>query len=308
MHTPVPVSRPVHIGLAAFILGVHAAALGVIVASVLAFVRPGLVPGLLPYVFSWEAFISFFLLSAFTGMVGITVGFHRKLTHQGFETPKWLEWILATAGMFALQGSVARWIETHRVHHIHSDEEGDPHSPIHGWLWAHMTWLFVYFTDEEIEASVRKYAKDILKDPYYSFMHYHYWIVVPISVLLIGATGYAYGHAWGGMHGGLASMSAFVLWAFVVRVVFVWNITWCVNSVTHIWGYRNYETTDNSRNNPIIGILGFGEGWHNNHHADQVSAKHGHTWWEIDVSYWFICTLWFFGLAWDIKLPRQSSA
>ena len=276
-----------------FILFVHAVAVGFAIVSVLLLLGVLDAPALMPYIVRWEAIVSFLVLVPVTGMVGITVCYHRLQTHGGFETWWPVKLFLKTCGWMALQGSDVEWIAQHRKHHQYSDHEGDPHSPEHGWLWSHAGWLFVYHTSPEKEADARKYASDILEDPVSLFVHRRYWLVPVVMAAAIGGIGY--------LVGGWPGVSSFLLWGYFLRVVFVWNVTWCVNSVTHIWGYRTYETRDNSRNNWIIGILAFGEGWHNNHHAKPTCARHGHAWWEIDCSYWFICFLWLCGLAWAVK-------
>lgn len=279
-------------------MSVHVVAVALVASSILLLLGVLVAPDALPYVFSWPALALFAVLVPATGMLGITVGFHRLLTHDGFSTPTWAKWFFGSLGMAALQGSVCDWIAKHREHHRYSDKPGDPHSPRDGWLWSHVGWLFVYFSSKEREENIAKYAPDMMEDPYFAWMHRRYWLVPIVTALAIGAAGYCY-DGWEGV-------SSFLLWGFFLRVVVVWNVTWFVNSATHTWGYRNYDTRDDSRNLWWVGILAFGEGWHNNHHAFPRCARHGHKWWEIDVSYWFICFLWLLGLAKRIQSEPEK--
>lgn len=282
-------SRPIDVVVTTFILSVHAVAVALMLSPILFLVDLPVARDVMPYVFSWGALVAFAVLVPMTGMVGITVGYHRLLTHDGFQTPTWAKWLIGSVGLAALQGSASEWIAHHRMHHRFSDQEGDPHSPRDGWLWSHIGWLFVYFSSKEKEEEIQKYAPDLMADPFFAITHRYYWFVPIVTALAIGALGYSY-DGWTGV-------TSFLLWGFFLRVVVVWNVTWFVNSASHTWGYRNYETRDNSRNLWWVGILAFGEGWHNNHHAYPRCARHGHKWWEIDVSYWFICFLWLLGLA-----------
>jgi len=253
-----------------------------------------------PLYFSWPAFITALVLVEYSAL-GITVGFHRLLTHGGFVTSTFMKRMFAIAGLVALQGSVLRWIADHRKHHMFTDKEGDPHSPRDGWFYSHIGWMFVYFYDKEVEENIDRFAPDLKKDWFFRFTHDHYWLVPVVQVAVLGGAGYLY-DGWFGL-------TSFLLWCFFARVTFVWNVTWCVNSVTHIWGYKNYATDDDSRNNWLIGILAQGEGWHNNHHKYPTLAVHGHRWWEIDVSYRLICFLRFIGLVKNVKddIPKESS-
>lgn len=290
---------------APFIVVLHAVAIGTVL---YAFVLLGcwlcgykLLPEVSSFFFSWGAFWAAVLFKFFTGL-GVTVGFHRLLTHRGFVTPTWSKRAWGIAGMCSLEMSVPEWIAKHRLHHEKSDQEGDPHSPEDGWWWSHVGWLLVYFRDEDTEALVERYAPDMMKDPFFAWWHRRYWLVPVLMALGIAGLGYAYD--------GWAGVSSFLLWAFFLRVVLVWNVTWFVNSATHTWGYRNYETTDKSTNCWWVGWLAYGEGWHNNHHAHPTLAVHGHKWWEFDLSYWVIRFLRLIRLAKDVKdtIPGQSSA
>lgn len=303
MHASVR-SRPLDVVVSTFIVVVHAVALAVVSYALVLFgywlYGRDLLPAVTPYLFSWGALWTAVFFKFFSGL-GITVGFHRLLTHAGFSTYAWVKRAWGIAGMSALQGSVPEWIAVHREHHELSDQEGDPHSPRDGWWWSHVLWLFAYFTSEEKRATIKRYAPDMMKDPFFAWWHDRYWLVPVLMALGIAGIGYAYA--------GLPGASSFLLWAFFVRVVLVWNVTWFVNSATHTWGYRTYDTDDNSRNCWWVGILAYGEGWHNNHHAHPRLAVHGHNWWEFDLSYWVIRFLRLIRLAKDVKdtIPRQTS-
>jgi len=263
-----------------------------------------------PWFFSWTGVILAGLGYYGFGVLGINVCYHRLLTHRGFASPKWFEHTLAVLGVCCLQDAPARWVAAHRRHHQYSDEQPDPHTPLVNFFWAHMGWLLLENTDlTQSGVFYGQYAKDILRDPFYKYLErYIFWILAG-SWLAFFVGGFA---AESLLHGSIAEASQFgaslVLWGVVVRTVAVWHATWSVNSVTHIWGYRTYATDDDSRNNTLIAIVANGEGWHNNHHADQRAAKHGHQWWEIDTSFLFIRLFAALGLARDVVMPNPALA
>ena len=263
-----------------------------------------------PYFFSWTGVVLALLGCYLFGTLGINLCFHRLLTHQGFVTPKWLERSLATIGVCCLQDTAAGWVATHRLHHQYSDERPDPHSPLVNFFWGHMGWLLVENSQINTVNHYEKYARDVLRDPYYMALERNLlWVWVNLAhwavFYLIGFVGY---YLFSGIPS-YAEASQFglslVVWGVFVRTVLVWHITWSVNSVTHMWGYRNYETDENSRNNVWVGLWSNGEGWHNNHHADQRSAKHGHKWWEIDVTWITVWALEKAGLATNVVRPSR---
>lgn len=220
------------------------------------------------------------------GSLGIGMGYHRLLTHRGFKTPKWVEYLLTICGTLAIEGGPIAWVATHRIHHRYSDQEGDPHSPKHGFWWAHMGWILEgHSLHREVDATSR-YAVDLAKDPFHVWLTR--WHFVP--QLVVAAILYAAG-GWN-----------FVLWGIFVRVVFSWHVTWFVNSAAHVWGGRRFVTRDDSRNNWWVALLAHGEGWHNNHHAHPAAARHGIVWYEIDVNWYGIWVLSKLGLAKDIRL------
>ena len=261
-----------------------------------------------PWLFTWTgAALAVAGLYVF-GTLGINLCFHRLLTHRGFNCPRWLEHGLSLLGVCCLQDTPARWVAVHRLHHQHSDEEPDPHSPLVAFFWGHIGWLLVENRQVNSVLTYDRYARDVLKDPFYfAFERNLLWIWVNLvqwaAFFLPGlAIGWSGGTAMDGVQFGLSLL----VWGVFVRTVAVWHITWSVNSVTHIWGYRNYETDENSRNNWLVALVSNGEGWHNNHHADQRSAAHGHRWWEFDVTYLTICLLEKLGLATDVVRPNQK--
>lgn len=253
-----------------------------------------------PFTFTWTGLILCIVLFWVTGGLGITLCFHRLLTHRSYKTPKPVEYILTLFGCLALQGGPITWVATHRVHHKESDEAPDPHTPVvENFLWAHILWNF--FDDPKLDSyeKCKKFAKDLDKDPVLRFFNKTFFLIYLAGAAVL----YTIGHAIGGWELGLS----FVVWGVAVRTVLVWHSTWLVNSATHLWGYSNYKTTDNSRNTWWVALITFGEGWHNNHHADQRSAAHGHRWWEIDMTYWTIKAMQWIGLAKDVVKPGRLS-
>jgi len=264
---------------------------------------------LLPWFFSWTGvLVGLFGIYVFATL-GINLCYHRLLTHRGFVCPLWLEHAFAILGVCCAQDTPARWVAIHRKHHHHSDEGTDPHSPAVNFLWGHMGWLFLLNRELNPLGIFDRYARDILRDPFYAAMERNYlyvWTNV-LSWFVFFGTGFLAGWLSGEGVTPAAQFGASVLvWGVFVRTVVVWHITWSVNSVTHRWGYRNYETGEGSRNNVLIGLISNGEGWHNNHHADPRSARHGHKWWEFDATYLSIRALGALGLARDIAEPSSQ--
>lgn len=259
----------------------------------IAVIHAGMV--LAPFTFTWSALVVCLVLYLVTS-IGVTMGYHRLLTHRGFQTPKPMEYFLTVLGSLSNQGGPLQWVATHRAHHAHSDEEGDPHSPRHGGWWAHMLWWMRF--DPVLDDPIQRqhYVKDLAKDAFYRFLQR--WHVLP--PLLLAGLLFALGEFWGGV--GLS----WLVWGVFVRTTLTYHATWLVNSATHMWGYRNYDTKDRSRNLWWVALPTFGEGWHNNHHAFQRSARHGLRWWELDVTYYLIALLGFVGLARDIHKPQAG--
>ncbi len=261
-----------------------------------------------PWFFSWTgAALAFAGLYVF-GTLGINLGYHRLLTHRSFTCPQWLERTFAVIGVCCLQDAPGRWVIVHRLHHQHSDERPDPHSPLVNFLWGHVGWFLVVNRHINTIGTYEKYGRDILRDPFYMAIERNMtrlWIYLAHAVVFFVA-GVAAGWATSGdWLTGLQCGASVLVWGVIVRTVAVWHITWSVNSLTHLWGYRNYATDENSRNNWFVGLVSNGEGWHNNHHAEQRSAAHGHRWWELDITYMTIRLLESVGLAKDVVLPRS---
>ncbi len=261
---------------------------------------------LLPYYFSWTG-VALAIVGQLYGLFGITLCYHRLLTHRGFTCSKSLEHFLALIGVCCLQDTPARWVAVHRMHHQHSDRRPDPHSPLVSFLWAHIGWVLVRHRVHSNVMLFEQYARDILRDPFYLRLERKlawFWIYAAHAAIYYLA-GLAIGWlATGQWSTAVQFASSVLVWGVFVRTVAVWHCTWAVNSVTHIWGYRNYETGDDSRNHWLVAALAHGEGWHNNHHSDQRAASHGHQWWEFDPTFAVIRVMEWLGLARNVVRPR----
>lgn len=221
------------------------------------------------FTFSWQNLAATFVCWIVAASWGVGIGYHRLLTHRGFTTSKLMLRFMATCGTLGLQSGPITWVTTHRLHHAFTETEKDPHSPRNGTYWSHIGWIFRGTAQNQSEATRQRYSPDLLKDPYLVLLDKYYY--VPTLVLAAGLV------ALGGW--------TMVIWAIVARIAVSWHFTWMVNSVTHIWGCRRFETRDDSRNNGLVALVTFGEGWHNNHHAYPRSAKHGLTWKEFDLNW-----------------------
>jgi fatty-acid desaturase len=259
-----------------------------------------------PWFFSWTGVVVCILSTFVFGVLGINIGYHRLLTHRGFTCPTWLERTLALLGCCCGQDSPAYWVAIHRRHHHHSDDGHDPHSPLRGFFWSHIGWLLIKSDDLQRHPLMDRYARDLRRDPFHAWLVKHdNWIFIAIaSWALFYAGGFSFAVLTGASVPDAAQfgLSVFV-WGSIIRTVLLLHITWSVNSVAHLWGYRNYETPDDSQNNAWVAILAAGEGWHNNHHADPRSARHGHKWWELDLSWLTIRLMMAVGLAKNVALP-----
>src|SRR5262245_53766549 len=256
-----------------------------------------------PFTFTWQGLVVAIALSWLTGRVGLTPGFHRLLTHKGFETSLAFRRAIAFIGGLAGEGSAIHWVADHRRHHAHSDQPGDPHSPRDGGWWSHMLWFVPRVNRDHNERYHRRWVPDLMRDPVLVFLDRTFiWWHIALGVGLYSA---------GQALGGAALGWSLVVWGMFVRLLFVLHTTWLVNSATHMWGYRNYAVDDDSRNCWWVALLTHGEGWHNNHHAHPRMARHGHRWWELDTTYALIRVLRRVGLVRDVidRLPeREESA
>ncbi|MCP3904036.1 MAG: acyl-CoA desaturase [Planctomycetes bacterium] len=250
--------------------------------------------------------------------VGITVGYHRLFTHRSFTAPRPVVAILAALGSMAAEGPVLQWVATHRSHHHHSDEPGDPHSPhthAHGsgirgtllGLWhAHVGWIISTHTfvptrnrASRVPPGLARYVKDLRRDPLFRWMNGTFPMWAALGLLIPATLGGLCTMSWMGALLGL-------VWGGLVRIFLIHHVTWSINSVCHIWGSRPFRSHDESRNNAIFGVFALGEGWHNNHHAFPRSARHGLQWWQLDVSYLIIRAMALVGLARDIRTPSPQ--
>jgi stearoyl-CoA desaturase (delta-9 desaturase) len=262
---------------------------------------------LLPWFFSWTgvalAVFGYFVI----GALGISFCYHRLLTHRAFACPKWLERGAAILAVCCAQDTPVRWVATHRWHHEHADDELDVHSPVKSFFWGHMGWLLIQNPDRH--HMYDNYAKDLIRDPFYAAFEnslLYVWVNFASWLVFFGA-GFAAELALGGTWSTATQFGlSCLVWGVFVRTVVQWHATWAVNSVTHRYGYRNYETDEDSRNHLVLGYLANGEGWHNNHHADQRSARFGHRWWEIDTTYAVIRLLEMLGLATRVARPAAK--
>ncbi len=269
-----------------------------------------------PYLFSWTGLIVMILGVHVFGQ-GINLCYHRQLTHRSFRTPKWLEHFFVWIAICCLQDTPGRWVATHRKHHLESDEQPDPHSPLVSFLWSHIGWLLIPDRESRSISSYERYARDVLQDPFYMWLEKKpiiIFVAYVVHAILFFAAGFAIGYFTAGENAaatGLQFGLSLFVWGVLVRTVVVWHITWSVNSLTHLFGYRNYETPEHSTNNWLVALLTVGEGWHNNHHHDQASASNQHRWWELDVTYYEIQLLKWIGLAKDVvpsKITRRAAA
>jgi fatty-acid desaturase len=243
------------------------------------------------FFFTWKAFLVAVVLWWMATSLGIGMCYHRLLTHRGYKIPRWLEYTLTIFATLALEGGPIFWVATHRIHHKYSDHEGDPHSPIDGKWWAHMGWILMGKSMHHDTSTLARYVPDLAKDKFHVWItKYHYVPMIVLGVALLAIGGWK-----------------FVLWGIFFRTVMGLHFTWLVNSATHSWGTRRFETRDLSTNSWWVAILSWGEGWHNNHHAHPVSARHGLKWYEIDANWYGILLLKKLGLAKQIHTTKLET-
>ena len=244
----------------------------------------------LPVFFSWSAVAVAFALYVITGF-GVTLAFHRLLTHRSLVVPKTVEYLLAIVGTLALQGGPIEWVSQHRAHHAHTDKPGDPHNAHEGMSWAHFEWLYRTNDARLVADQQARWAPDLVKDPVYRAIEKNAFLLQVMLGLVLFTFG---GWSW-------------VIWGVFFRLVVVYHVTWLVNSASHNSGYKTYETGDLSTNNWFVAMFAFGEGWHNNHHAFPTSARHGLGKNEIDPTYLLIKAMKALGIAKNIKLPTPEA-
>lgn len=266
----------------------------------------------------WGAPFHWTYLALLAGMyvittLGVGVGFHRLYTHRSFEAGPVVRFVWVALGSMAVEGPLIYWVSVHRRHHQLTDVPGDPHSPhahahtdcdaagggeigsvLRGLWHAHIGWFF-----EKDAPDLERYVPDLLRDPVARFVSrtFVFWVV--LGLVIPAALGLALTGTWWGAFLGF-------LWGGLVRVLLVHHVTWSVNSVCHLWGTRPFMTRDESRDNPILGVLALGEGWHNAHHAFPTSARHGLAWWKVDVSYWVIRAMEFMRLVRRVRVPSPE--
>ena len=265
---------------------------------------------------NWLALSLFAALYVGTGL-GITIGYHRYFTHKSFDAPRPVQFALAAFGSMAAEGPLLLWCATHRSHHRHSDNPGDPHSPhthgeetisgtLRGFWHAHLGWLLNSHVfsrpgtnDLGVPDSMAKYIKDLGEDPMLVWFTRTWWFWVALGLAIPTAVGGLVTMSWQG------ALLGFI-WGGLVRTCVLHHVTWSINSACHLWGTRPYRSHDHSRNNALFGVLGLGEGWHNNHHAFPTSARHGLKWFQFDLSWIVIWAMSKLGLVTNVKLPSAE--
>ena len=221
---------------------------------------------------------------------GIGMGYHRLHTHRSYHVPKPLEYFFAICGTLTLEGGPIFWVATHRLHHQHSDTDHDPHTPRHGGFWAHMGWILFGEGHHNDTATMSRYAPDLAASPFYRALNTYHWVPLTLFGLVALALG-----GWPAVY-----------WLVFLRVVVGLHATWLVNSATHMWGSRRFQTKDDSKNSWWVAILTFGEGWHNNHHAHPTSARHGLAWYEFDPTWLQIRFLERIGIARRVRVASAD--
>jgi stearoyl-CoA desaturase (delta-9 desaturase) len=232
---------------------------------------------------TWSAF-AVCLALFWLRMFGVTAGYHRYFSHRSYRTGRAFQFVLALLGTLAVQKGVLWWSANHRVHHKYSDQEGDVHSPVrNGFWWSHVGWILAADWEETLYDRI----PDMAKYPELRWLNEHYLVPpVALAVLLY-------------LVGGLP----WLVWGFFVSTTVLWHSTFTINSLSHVYGSRRYETGDASRNNVWLALLTMGEGWHNNHHRYMNSVRQGFFWWEVDASYYVLKALSWVGLVWDLHQP-----
>ena len=246
---------------------------------------------LAPFFYSRSAVVVAAILYAVTSL-GITLGYHRLLTHRSYKARPWLARLIVFCASQSGQAGPAVWVAIHRQHHANSDHDDDPHDARQGFWWSHLGWMTRLTPRRLDDDFTRRLARDVLADPFYAFLDRYFMLLcLPTAVLLYLLGGWPW-----------------VVWGGFVRVAAVFHATWLVNSAAHRYGYRSFSTGDLSTNCWWVALLTFGEGWHNNHHAFPRSARHGLRWWELDLSWLALAGLERLGLVEDVRLPGPEGS
>jgi stearoyl-CoA desaturase (delta-9 desaturase) len=251
------------------------------------------------FFFTWQRLVVMVALYVVAVNFGIGMCYHRLLTHRGYRVPKWLEYTLTVCGTLALEGGPIFWVSTHRLHHQKCDRPGDPHTPREGGWWSHIGWLLFGNALHAQTLLLSRYVPDLSRVRFHRWISKYHWIPLTVSGVLL------FGLGW--LTGGPRNAVGMLLWGAFLRVTLGLHATWLVNSATHMWGSRRFDTHDDSRNNLWVALVSGGEGWHNNHHAHPVSVRHGLAWYEVDFNYWGIWLLSKLGLAQKIQVASLDA-
>ncbi len=247
---------------------------------------------------SWIA-VLVCVMSYLIRMFAITAFYHRYFSHKSFKTSRLLQGVFAVIGATATQRGPIWWAAHHRHHHVHADTVEDSHSPRHGFWHSHIKWFLM----KKNFPTKSSYVKDLKKFPELAFID-RYDILFPIlfatGLFLLG--GYLENH-YPELN---TSAGQMLIWGYFISTVLLSHVTYCINSLAHVFGFRTYETKDDSRNNFILAVFTLGEGWHNNHHCSPGSVKQGFKWWQLDMSYYVLFLMNKVGLIWDLKYPNPT--
>ena len=244
------------------------------------------------FYWSWKGLILAAVLAWVAQSLGVGMCYHRLLTHRSYRVPKLVEYFLNVCATLSLEGGPINWVATHRIHHAHSDERGgDPHTPNDGRWWSHMGWILSGTAQQHSQEVLERYAPDLMRDRFIVALNRVYFVpLILLGIILLAVGGWP-----------------LLFWGVFMRVTIGLHATWLVNSATHLWGRRRFETDDNSRNSWWVALLTWGEGWHNNHHAHPTSARHGLAWYEVDFNWWGIRVLQLLRLAKGVKVAQLKS-
>ncbi|HJT21899.1 MAG TPA: fatty acid desaturase [Nitrospira sp.] len=251
-----------------------------------------------PFVYSGAGLGLCVVMILVLGQLGVVLGYHRLLAHHSYRTCRTMKYMLALCGVLAVQGGPISWVAIHRSHHRAPDQLNDPHSPMRSVVWSYLLWVFLPNANVPDHREKRLLARDIAGDAVMTFLEERH-----TEITLLFASGLFVG---GVCIGGVPAGLSLLVWGYCIPLVYTWHATALVVAATHRWGYRSYRTADNSRNLWWVSVFTFGEGWHNNHHADSRSAMIGHRWFEIDPTYKMIRAMELIGLAYRVRVPGRT--